>query len=282
MGRKISKPDWIRYRIPGGNDYLRVREIIRENRLHTVCTEAGCPNIGECFGSGTATFMIMGKRCTRDCLYCAVEYGEPLPPEEDEPVRVGRASARLNLNHAVVTSVTRDDLPQGGAEYFARTVREIRQKGPGSTVEILVPDFKYSLKESLELILADPPDVFNHNIEVVPSLFSSLRPEGDYRASLELLNIAAEKGMIIKSGMMLGLGEKHSEIVDTLEDLILSGVSNLTLGQYLQARRDRAPVKKWYSPEEFYDLKMMALDMGFRQVHSAPHVRSSYRAGEFL
>jgi lipoic acid synthetase len=282
MGRRISKPDWIRYRIPGGRDYVRVRGVIREKNLHTVCTEAGCPNIGECFGSGTATFMIMGDLCTRDCLYCAVTSGSPLPPEEDEPERVGQASASLNLTHTVVTSVTRDDLPLGGAEYFGRTVREIRRNNPGSSVELLVPDFRYSRGESLEKILHDPPDVFNHNIEVVPSLFAGLRPEGSYRDSLETLGSASGKGMIIKSGLMLGLGEGRDEIRATLDDLLSAGVTNLTMGQYLQARRNRAPVVKWYSPDEFQELKETAIAMGFRQVHSAPHVRSSYRAGEFL
>lgn len=276
IGRKI--PPWVQFSIPGGGAYTRVRAELEAGALHTVCTEARCPNVGECFRGGTATFLIMGKTCTRACRYCAVSQGKPLPVDPGEPGRVAKAVRNLGLRHAVVTSVTRDDLPDGGAGMFALTVGEIRAAAPGCGVEILVPDFGPAMERSIELVARSAPDVINHNIEVVRGLFRGLRPQGDYALSLRLLRLAASSGIPAKSGLMVGFGEGMEDIRATLGDLLESGCRCITVGQYLQSRRDGHPVVKYYHPGEFEEIGAMARSMNFAAVLSGPLVRSSYHA----
>ncbi len=283
MGRVKRKiPDWIKFKIPSGKNYRKVASAINSRSLHTVCMEAGCPNVGECFACGTATFLIMGDTCTRNCRYCAVHQGEPSELDPLEPQNVADAVAELDLRYAVITSVTRDDLPDGGAGMFAGTVRAIKQSSPGCRVEVLVPDFRNSLESSLQAVIDAAPDVINHNIEVVRALYRELRPLGDYNHSLQLLKRTAASGIPAKSGLMIGFGETIDDIRHTLEDLLANGCSMLTVGQYLQSRNDGYPVVKYYHPSEFMEIKEMAEEMGFSQVMSGPMVRSSYHAEHML
>ncbi len=283
MGTKIErKPSWLRVTLPGGENYTRLRDIINSKSLHTICTEARCPNIGECFNCGTATFLIMGNICTRNCLYCSVPGGEPGPADREEPARIAAAVESLSLKYAVITSVTRDDLPDGGASIFADSVHEIRKVSPECGIELLVPDFAGSMEESMDRIIAAKPDVLNHNIEVTENLFPELRPMGDYRLSLRLLKKSARAGLPTKSGLMIGFGETKDNILATLQDLAGSGCTLLTIGQYLRSDRNNAPVVKYYHPDEFEELKKEALAMGFTHVQSGPLVRSSYHAAEFI
>jgi len=275
------KPDWLRVPALGSRTSARVRKILRKHGLDTVCNEALCPNRGHCYDRGTATFLIMGSVCTRSCAYCAIEKGadgvEPLNPME--PLEVASAASELGLRYVVVTSVTRDDLPDGGAAHFALTVDALRERIPGVKVEILTPDFKGNLT-SLEVLASSPPDVFNHNLETVESLFPTLRPEASYSLSLRILNDFGNlaPGTAIKSGMMLGLGETEREVRIALNDLLSAGVTMLTLGQYLQPGRANTPVVRYVSPREFDSWKDYALGLGFRSVASAPLVRSSFHA----
>jgi len=242
--------------------------------------EARCPNVGECMGCGTATFLILGDTCTRNCRYCSVAQGTPLPPESDESTRVGKAVGKLGLTYTVITSVTRDDLPDGGAGHFAETIRAVRELAPGCRVEVLIPDFLHAAPDSLEHIFTASPDVINHNIEVAGPFFSRLRPGGDYHHSLKLLKEIARTGFPAKSGLMIGFGETTDDITKTLEDLRGVNVSILTVGQYLRSKRDGYPVARYYRPEEFEEIGETARQMGFSSVRSGPLVRSSYRAGE--
>lgn len=283
MGRLERRiPEWIRYRIPSGENYTRIKKIVRDERLHTVCTEARCPNIGECLCKGTATFLILGDRCTRACLYCAVTHGAPLGLDDDEPERVARAVTAMGLSHAVITSVTRDDLPDGGAGIFARTVEAVRKCLPSCRVELLIPDFKLSREESLERVIAARPDVIGHNIELARSRFGALRPQGDYELSLRVLRKICESGIVAKSGLMVGFGESLGEIRSTLCDLREAGCSLVTVGQYLRSSRDACPVEKFYTPEEFDEIGAMARLLGFAGVLAGPLVRSSYHAAEMM
>lgn len=279
----IRKPKWLKKKLPIGPEYENIRSMIRDDRLNTVCREAKCPNIWECFTRHTATFLILGSRCTRNCGFCAVEHGPTGPPDQDEPARVAEAAKNMNLRYVVVTSVTRDDLPDGGAEIFARTIDEIKKRIPGARVEVLIPDFKGS-RSSLKTVLNAGPDVLNHNIETVERLYPYVRPEAEYSRSLELLQRAGTMNpeIPVKSGLMLGLGEKNEEILQTLNHLYDSGCRLLTLGQYLQPGKNHLPVKRFVPPEEFEDLKMEALKMGFSQVAGGPFVRSSYHAKELF
>ncbi len=276
----LRKPPWIRFSMPGGKDYVRVRGIIKEEGLHTVCTEAGCPNIGECFSRGTATFLILGDTCTRNCRYCAVNQGTPGPVAVAEPEKIARAVEKLGLTYAVITSVTRDDLPDGGAGIYAELIGKIRDRSPLCEIEVLVPDFMPSWRENLQLVIDARPDVLNHNIEVAGSLYRELRPMGNYDISLEILKAAADAGLPAKSGLMIGFGESTEDIYKTLDDLRGAGCSMLTVGQYLQSTRDGFPVVKYYHPDEFEEIRKKALETGFRKVMSGPLVRSSYHAGE--
>jgi len=273
-------PRWISLKIPGGADYVRVKGVIERESLHTVCLEARCPNIGDCFSCGTATFLIMGDVCTRNCRYCAVRHGSPAPVDPDEPRRVARAVAELGLEYAVVTSVTRDDLPDGGAALFAGTVSAIRELSPSCRVEVLLPDFRADMENSLSRVIGAGPHVINHNIETVGPLFPVLRPQGDYALSLRLLARAASSGIPVKSGIMAGLGESMDDIRATMDDLRRAGCSILTVGQYLRSRRENHPVAKYYTPEEFNSIGAIAENLGFTSVLAGPMVRSSYHAGE--
>jgi lipoyl synthase len=281
--RPLRKPDWLKLRLPSGPEFETIKGMISKDRLHTVCQEAGCPNIWECFSHHTATFLIMGSRCTRNCRFCAVVEGPLEPPDPDEPTRVANVARQLGLKYVVVTSVTRDDLPDGGAGIFAETIEKIRQQIPKVCVEILIPDFQGS-REALETVLNAHPDVLNHNIETVPRLYPEVRPQADYRRSLKLIRRAREydAAQLTKSGLMLGLGEEKEEIRSTLEDLLEAGCRVLTLGQYLQPTRDHLPVKRYVPPEEFEEWRHTALSMGFDEAASGPFVRSSYHAKELF
>lgn len=279
-GERLRKPRWIRAPFPGGAEVRRLKNILRENRLHTVCEEASCPNLGECFGNGTATFMIMGDICTRRCPFCDVAHGRPRPLDADEPRNLARTIRLMALRYAVVTSVDRDDLRDGGAAHFADCVRAIRGACAGVRVEILVPDFRGRMERALPHLTAAPPDVFNHNLESVPRLYRQIRPGADYRHSLQLLQKFKSRCPRVpaKSGLMLGLGENNGEVLAVMRDLRAHGVTMLTLGQYLQPSRHHLPVARYVPPQEFTELGARAREMGFAQVASAPLVRSSYHA----
>lgn len=283
MSDKLPKPPWLRVRMPSGPAYEETRRLLREGRLHTVCQEAHCPNIFECFGRRTATFLILGDHCTRDCRFCAVKQGPLLPPDPDEPRRVAQAAAEMKLRYVVVTSVTRDDLSDGGAAQFAATIAALRQAIPGVRVEVLIPDFQGD-PAALATVIAAAPDVLNHNLETVPRLYPAVRPQAQYQRSLQLLENAARQAPRIptKSGLMLGLGESEAEIRQTLADLCGVHCRLLTLGQYLQPTPRNLSVVRYVPPEEFQAWRKAALAMGFAHVAAAPFVRSSYQAGEIF
>ncbi len=272
------KPEWIRYKTPGGPGYLNVKSCVSDLNLHTICTEAKCPNAGECFSNNTATFLILGNKCTRDCLYCAVEKGCPEHPDYGEPERIAEAVSRLGLKYAVITSVTRDDLPDSGASLFAETSFRIKKKIPECGVELLVPDFRNCLIESLHFIKGSNPDVLNHNIETVEKMFPILRPSGNYNHSLSLINHASEMGFAVKSGLMIGFGETIDDIKATMINLYNSGCRMLTVGQYLSPGKNHYKVIKYYHPDEFEEIRFIGEDIGFKKIQSAPNVRSSYHA----
>jgi len=255
-----------------------VRRLVQDHKLHTVCQSAACPNQAECWNSGTATFMILGDICTRGCRFCNVKKGTPVGLDVHEPARVAKAVSGLRLNYAVITSVTRDDLPDGGADLFAGTITAVRAERPACRVEVLVPDFKGSAS-SLEIVLAAGPDILNHNIETVPSLYARVRPQAEYQRSLDLLGRAHAQGAATKSGIMLGLGERDDEVLRVMHDLRNAGCAILTLGQYLRPGRSHLPVSKYYHPDEFAVFRDQGLRLGFTQVVSGPRVRSSYQAG---
>jgi lipoyl synthase len=271
------KPEWLKARVPGGENYTALRDLIDSRGLHTVCQEARCPNMGECWNSGTATFMILGDTCTRSCGFCAVKTGRAEFLDKDEPRRVGEAVATMKLRHAVITSVNRDELFDGGAQIFAETIREIRSRVPGCRIEVLIPDFQGS-EAALNIVLDAQPDILNHNTETVPRLYKTVRPQAHYNRSLELLFRAKEKGFLTKSGLMVGLGETMEEAIDTMSDLREVQCDILTIGQYLQPTKSHLPVERYVHPDEFASLKRSGLEMGFRYVESGPLVRSSYHA----
>ena len=275
------KPDWLKVRAPGSENYLRLKGIMRDLKLNTVCEDAHCPNIGECWHHGTATFMILGDVCTRACAYCAVKHGRPATLDLDEPVRVGEAVQAMRLRYAVVTSVDRDDLADGGAAIFAGTIREIKARVPDCRVEVLVPDFKGE-EAPLRAVLDARPDILNHNTETVPRLYRMARSGGKYSRCLELLERATGIAPHIptKTGLMVGLGEEQDELVQVFKDLRKVGVAILTLGQYLRPSADHAPMTRYYHPDEFAELKRIALGLGFVHVEAGPLVRSSYHAHE--
>jgi lipoic acid synthetase len=276
--RGARKPAWLRTRLPGGERYARVREVLRDGQLHTVCESARCPNCHECWNAGTATFMILGAACTRGCRFCAVASTHPAPPDPREPEHVARAAARLGLRHVVVTSVTRDDLPDGGAGQFVATIRAIRAHVPVATIEVLIPDFGGE-DAALEAVLAEKPDILNHNVETVPRLYPHVRPRAEYHRSLALLQRAARAGLRVKSGFMVGLGESPREVHDLLRDLGQSGCEHVTVGQYLQPAREKLPVHRYYTAAEFETFAQWAHALGFAFVDAGPMVRSSYHAG---
>lgn len=277
--RAGQRPEWLKVRVPGNLEELPVSRLMHDLALNTVCQEARCPNIFECWGAGTATFMILGEICTRRCTFCAVGKGKPLAADADEPRRVAEAVERMRVRHAVITMVNRDDLPDGGAEHLARTVTEVRER-TGANVEVLVSDLEGN-REALRTVIAARPEVFGHNIETVPRLYPAVRPVAKYRGSLELLRWASEDrapGMLTKSSLMLGLGETEEEILAVARDLRETGVDIFTMGQYLAPTGDHHPVRRYYTPAEFEELGRKARELGFHHVESAPLVRSSYMA----
>jgi lipoic acid synthetase len=282
-GERLRKPDWIRVRL--GTDssrFNRVKQILREHRLHTVCEEASCPNIGECFGNGTATFMIMGDKCTRRCPFCDVGHGRPDPLDPEEPLHLAQTIAALQLRYVVITSVDRDDLRDGGAAHFVACIRAVRERSPDTKIEVLVPDFRGRLDRALEILEQAPPDVMNHNLETVPRLYREARPGSDYAHSLLLLQRFRQRvpGVPTKSGLMVGLGETDDEILQVMRDLRAHGVDMLTIGQYLAPSDHHLPVLRYVTPEAFAMFAREALGMGFTNAASAPLVRSSYHADQ--
>ncbi|HEY1880701.1 MAG TPA: lipoyl synthase [Caulobacteraceae bacterium] len=278
----LRKPDWLRVRAPGSAGYNATRALVREHGLATVCEEAACPNIGECWAVGHATMMIMGETCTRACAFCNVATGKPGPLDPTEPARVGAAVAQMGLSHIVITSVDRDDLADGGAAHFAATVAAIRAAAPATTIEILTPDFLRKPVSAAERVIDARPDVFNHNLETVPRLYLSIRPGARYYASLRLLERVKERApdLFTKSGLMVGLGETREEVMQVMDDLRSAGVDFLTIGQYLQPTRKHAPVDRFVHPEEFAALETIARSKGFLMVSASPFTRSSHHAGE--
>ena len=278
---QIRKPDWLRVRVSGSEKFLETKKILSESKIVTVCEEANCPNISECWQKNHATFMIMGDTCTRACAFCNVKTGLPDKLDVFEPYKISQAVKKMNLSHVVITSVDRDDLDDGGAEHFAKTINAIRKTSPETTVEILTPDF-LKKEDALEKILKDYPDVFNHNLETVPRLYLSIRPGARYFNSLRLLNDVKDKNpnIFTKSGLMLGLGEEKNEIMQVMDDLRAAKVDFLTLGQYLQPTKKHAPVDKYVTPDEFNSYKIIAESKGFLMVSSSPLTRSSHHAEE--
>ena len=277
----VRKPLHLRVRVSQGANYHAVKSILQDLRLNTVCEEAGCPNIYECFEAKTATFLILGDTCTRNCRFCLVSGGMPLPPDAGEPLNVANAVAELDLKYVVITSVTRDDLADGGASVFARTIRAVRAAASGCAIEVLVPDFGGDWS-ALQAVVDTPPDVLNHNIETVPRLYAAVRPAAVYERSLRLLSIAKEQGFCgsTKSGIMVGLGEKRDEVAGVLADLRGHGCDIVTIGQYLAPSKEHFPIARYYDPKEFDELKQIGYRLGFSHVESAPLVRSSYHARE--
>ena len=281
MARARRLPDWLKVKAPGSAGYIELRQLVRSEGLNTVCEEAHCPNIGECWDRGTATFMVLGDICTRACSYCAVNTGMPTTLDLQEPVRLAETVERLGLRYAVITSVDRDDLPDGGAFIFAQCIRQIRKRLPSCKVEVLIPDFQGDL-DALAKVMDAKPDTLNHNIETVRRVFSRVRPKGGYDMSLELLANAKrlDRNAVTKSGMMVGLGESWDEIVETMRDLRSVDCDLLTIGQYLRPSDKHAPLARWYTPAEFDELRQEGEALGFRHVASGPLVRSSYHADE--
>ena len=281
MAPERRLPSWLKAKMPGGPNYVALKTLMRDNELHTVCEEAHCPNIGECWERGTATFMILGDICTRACAYCAVTTGKPVGLDLEEPARLAETVERMGLRYAVITSVNRDDLPDGGAFVFAQCVRQVRKRVRGCKVEALIPDFDGNWS-ALDTVMSARPDTLNHNIETVRRIFGRVRPKGDYDQSLELLSRARalDPSAVTKSGMMVGLGETWDEILQTMSDLRSVDCDLLTIGQYLRPSRKHVALAKWYTPDEFAELKREAESLGFQHVASGPLVRSSYHADE--
>ncbi|MEJ2361734.1 MAG: lipoyl synthase [Gammaproteobacteria bacterium] len=280
--RPLAKPRWIRARAPNSPEVARLKAVLRENHLYTVCEEAACPNIGECFNHGTATFMIMGELCTRRCPFCDVAHGRPKPLDPEEPHNLARTIAQMQLHYVVVTSVDRDDLRDGGASHFAHCIEAIREACPATRIEILTPDFRGRLDTALAKLALAPPDVFNHNLETVPRLYKQARPGADYAWSLNLLRQFKQQHPEVptKSGLMLGLGEELEEVIAVMRDLRAHACDMITLGQYLQPSQHHLPVERYVTPEEFAELERIGYELGFANVASGPMVRSSYHADQ--
>ena len=274
LGRK---PSWLKMKMPGGAEFSKLLNLVNDQKLHTVCQSAKCPNMGECWAAGTATLMILGDVCTRSCGFCNIATGKPPTLDLDEPYRVGHAVRTMDLKHVVITSVNRDELADGGAAVWAHTIREIRRQSPGTNVEVLIPDFCGNW-DALQLVLDERPEILNHNMETVPRLYKRVRPQAKYHRSLKLLQIAKERGFTTKTGMMLGLGEEEHEIDAVIDDLVAISCDIVTLGQYLQPTRQHLPVERWVHPDEFDAWKVKGECRGIRHVESGPLVRSSYHA----
>lgn len=271
------KPSWLKMKMPHGRQYNQLLDLVNSHRLHTVCQSAKCPNMGECWAAGTATLMILGDICTRSCGFCNIATGKPPTLDLDEPVRVGQAVKIMNLGHVVITSVNRDELPDGGAAIWAETIRQIRLQSPSTSVEVLIPDFCGDWN-ALQLVLDEKPEILNHNMETIPRLYKQVRPQAKYQRSLELLRRAKEQGFVTKTGIMLGVGEEESEVDSLLDDLVSISCDILTIGQYLQPTHNHLPVIRWVHPDEFAGWKVRGEARGLRHVESGPMVRSSYHA----
>ena len=276
-----KKPKWLRVKLPTGKNYKHVRKLVSDNKLHTICESGNCPNMGECWGEGTATFMILGNICTRSCGFCSVATGRPLAVDWEEPEKVANSVKLMGVKHCVITSVDRDELPDGGSKLWVETVKAVRRISPGTTMETLIPDFK-GIQEQIQRIVDIAPEIVSHNIETVRRLTREVRIQAKYDRSLAVLNQLKEGGMRTKSGIMLGLGETEEEILETMDDLRSVGVDIMTIGQYLQPTPKHLPIKEFITPEQFAKLKVIGLDKGFKYVESSPLVRSSYRAEKHL
>jgi len=277
----VQKPDWLKVNYAVNEDFKEIRAIVRRHNLHTVCEEACCPNIGECWRRRAATLMILGALCTRNCRFCAVRHGQPLPPDPDEPEKVSRAVKLMGLKYAVITSVTRDDLPDGGARHWAKTIQAIRDQNPDCKVEVLIPDFQGNFT-ALDIVLSAKPDVLGHNLETVKSLYPKVRPQADYQLSLQVLNYAKEQGFVTKTGIMVGLGETMEQVTELMKDVRTVACDIFTAGQYLQPTKAHLPVQRYVTPEEFELITKEGLRMGLRSVIAGPLVRSSYHAEEMM
>jgi lipoyl synthase len=276
---RAARPDWLKIKIPSGEEFARLKTLITGQKLHTVCEEARCPNMAECWNAGTATFMILGDTCTRSCGFCNVKTGRPTWLDTEEPLRVADAIRTMGVKHAVITSVNRDELPDGGAEIFAETIRQARIVNPNITIEVLIPDFQGE-KWALDIVLNEKPDILNHNTETVPRLYRRVRMQAKYERSLQVIKWSKEAGMNTKSGLMVGLGETSEEVLQVMNDLHENGCDILTIGQYLQPTKDHLPVERFVHPDEFTMYKTRGKEMGFKHVESGPLVRSSYHAHE--
>lgn len=279
--RTRKKPDWLKIQLPKGDGYVQVNHIVNKHNLHTICSSGKCPNVGECWGNGTATFMILGNICTRACKFCNVATGKPLPPDPMEAKRVAKSIQLMQLNHAVVTSVDRDDLEDGGASYWANTIREIKKMNPNTTLEVLIPDFD-GKTELVDMVINERPEIISHNMETVQRLSRQVRSRARYETSLKVLRHIAASDCVAKSGIMLGLGEKKEEIIQTMKDLIASGVEVFTIGQYLQPTIKHLAVEEYVTPEQFAEYKTIGMTLGFPIVESGPLVRSSYHAEKHI
>ncbi len=279
--KHLKKPDWLKIKLPGGKNFVGVKEIVESNQLHTICTSGNCPNMGECWNAGTATLMILGEICTRSCRFCATLTGKPLPVDAGEPVRVAQSIRKMNLKHCVITSVDRDDLPDGGAGHWAETIRQIRAMNPGVTLEVLIPDFG-GKPELLDLVVKEKPEVISHNLETVRRLTPLVRSAANYDRSLEVLRIIAASGLKAKSGIMAGLGETEAEVFETMDDLLSAGVQIMTIGQYLRPTLNHLPVEAYIHPDQFEKYRQAGIAKGFRHIESRPLVRSSYHAEKHL
>ncbi len=275
--RREKRPDWLKIKPPSGENFAKVKSMLKENSLNTVCKEANCPNLADCWNCGTAAFMILGDTCTRNCKYCSVTPGKPLPPDENEPQNLANSIKTMKLRHAVITSVTRDDLADSGAAFWAKVITEAKKENPNTTIEVLIPDFK-GQDDLLKIVFDAKPDILNHNVETVPSVFPIVRPQAQYKRSLYVLQKAKEDGFTTKSGIMVGLGETFEEIIETMRELREIGVDIFTAGQYLQPSKSHYPVQRYVRPEEFKEIKRIGLELGFKHVDAGPLVRSSYHA----
>ena len=275
--KKRTKPDWLKIKIPGGKKYLEIRNIVEKNKLHTICTSGNCPNMSDCWGRGTATLMILGDICTRSCKFCGVKTGKPFPVDLDEPKRVAKSVKLMGLKHCVLTSVDRDDLPDGGANIWAETIKSIKKLNPETTIETLIPDFS-GKPELLDIVINAKPEVISHNLETVKRITPQVRSVANYHRSLEVIKYISEKGITSKSGIMVGIGETEKEVFKTMDDLINVGCKVFTIGQYLQPSKNHIPVLEYVTPKQFKKYETIGLQKGFAFVESGPLVRSSYKA----
>lgn len=275
--KHLKKPEWLKIKLPGGKNFTRVKEIVDGNKLHTICSSGNCPNMGECWNAGTATFMIMGDICTRSCRFCATKTGRPLALDSDEPLKVAESIKMMKLKHCVITSVDRDDLPDGGAVHWAETIQQIKIVNPGVTIEVLIPDFSGNT-DQLNLVIAEKPEIISHNLETVKRLTPVIRSAARYDRSLQVLKHISAAGVIAKSGIMVGIGETETEVFETMDDLLGAGVKIMTIGQYMRPTMEHLPVEEYVTPAIFEKYRLAGIEKGFRHIESRPLVRSSYHA----